>query len=77
MVVKTRAKVFGSLMPGTIEIHIAYGYGINDGGGLRRFEIHEVPVDCRLPNTYVWATMEGTEVLKIEKMTSKEIEEFG
>ena len=58
MIVKTRGRVVGSLKPGEISIHIAYGYGHNDGGGLRIFKRSEVPADCRIPNTYVWLTME-------------------
>lgn len=75
MIIKTRGRVFGSLKPCELSILIAYGYGMNEGGGLRIFNITEVPKDCRIPNTYVWLTMERGEVLKIEKMTDKEAEE--
>ncbi len=65
-----RGKVVGSLHPGTIDIHVGYGIGMLDGGYLRRFLRHEVPVTGRMPNTYVWLTLtkEGV-VSKIEKMT--------
>lgn len=72
---KIRGKVFGSLKTGTIDIHIGYGYGMNDGGGLRRFAQQEVPEECQMPNTYVWLTLEEGKVLQIDKMTAVEAEE--
>lgn len=61
-----------SLQPGTIDIWVAYGYGANDGGGVRRLQVREVPPDCRMPNTYVWVILKGVEVAGLEKMTAEE-----
>jgi hypothetical protein len=72
---KWRAVVLGSLFSGTISIHVAYGYGLANGGGLWRFSQHEVPINCRFPNTYLWITVSNHKVVKIESMTEKEIEE--
>ncbi len=74
MTARIRGKVFGSLNPGTIDIHIGYNYGMNDGGGLRTLEIKKVPKDCRMPNTYVWITMKNGEIINIEKMKDFEVE---
>lgn len=72
--IKWRSKVFGSLRPDTISIHVAYGYGMNDGGGLWEIPRAKVPEDCRMPNTYVWVTLKRSEVVRIERMSDEEIE---
>lgn len=70
--IKTRAIIFASLKPGFIDIHVAYGYGMNDGGGLSRVARAKVPEDCRMPNTYVWVMLQGGTVIDIFKMTEEE-----
>lgn len=70
---KVRAVTFGSLYPGTIEIHVAFGYGLNDGGRLMRVDTNQVPLDCRMPNTFIWVELENGGINSIEKMTEKEI----
>lgn len=75
MRIKVRAIVFESLQPDTIEIQVGYGYGKADGGTLWKVERDLVPVDCRVPNTYVWVTIESNEVLLVEKMSPKEVEQ--
>jgi|GEM_PF-4942640 len=72
---RIRGKVFGSLSPGTIDIHVGYGIGHLDGGHLSNFTIHEIPTSCRMPNTYVWLTFEKQNLVKIERMTLLEVEE--
>jgi hypothetical protein len=72
---KIRALIFGSLQPGTIEIEVGYDYGMGNPGLLNRVDTSLVPIDCRLPNTYVWVTMEKGEILLVEKMTAHEVEE--
>ncbi len=69
---RTRGKIFTSLKPGTIEIHVAYGFGHNNGGGLQRVKRNIVPINCRFPNSYVWLTIELGEIVKVEKMTEQE-----
>lgn len=70
---KYRGRVFGCLETGFITIHIAYGYGrINDGGGLRKFRLSDVPKDCQLPNTYVWIYAENG-IERIEKMSDADV----
>lgn len=71
---KIRARVFGSLKAGSLEIQVGYNYGMNDGGGLRRVNRELVPENCRFPNTHIWLTMKNGEITLIEKMSSEEIE---
>ena len=71
---KIRAVVFGSLKAGTLDIHIGYNYGMNDGGGLRRISRELVPENCRFPNTHLWVTLKKGEITLIEKMDPEEIE---
>lgn len=73
MITKVRSVVFASLYPGTIDIHVAFGYGMNDGGGLVRVNRNQVPVDCRMPNTLCWVTLNKGQIESIEKMTVKEM----
>ncbi|OJJ18849.1 hypothetical protein BKI52_25085 [marine bacterium AO1-C] len=60
--------VFGSLEPGTIDIHVA-PFGLNDGGSLIRVDTNKVPKDCRIPNTKVWVTMVDYNIVTVEKIT--------
>lgn len=71
--IKTRAIIFGSLEPGYIDIHIAYGYGMNDGGVLRKVPREKVPEDCRMPNTYIWVVLERGSIVDLFKMTAAEV----
>ena len=72
---KIRAKVFGSLYPKTINIHVGYGYGLLDGGFFATFKTIDIPKDCRMPNTYLWITLEDQKLVKVERMTSLEIKD--
>jgi hypothetical protein len=72
---RIRGKVFGSLSPGTINIHVGYGYGLLDGGFFATFETEKIPKECRMPNSYLWITLENQKLVKVEKMTSSEIED--
>ena len=73
---KIRGIVFGSLYPNTIHIHVGYGIGMMDGGGLLMVKREKVPPDCRMPNSYVWVFLGKNYYadVKIEKMTDSEIE---
>lgn len=70
-----RGIIFGSLYPNTIHIHVGYGIGMIDGGGLAMVDIDKIPLDCRMPNTLVWVISQeyGYNVIKVEKMTPKEM----
>ena len=72
---KIRAKAFGSLSPGTINIHVGYGYSLLNSGFYATFETENIPKECRMPNTYLWITLENHKLIKVKKMTSSEIEE--
>ena len=72
---KIRSKVFGSLSPGTINIHVGYGYGLMDGGFFATIETEKIPRNCRMPNTYLWLTLENQQLIKVEKMSPSEVEE--
>ena len=73
--IKIRGKVFGSLSPGTIDIYVGYGIGHLDGGHLSNFSIDEIPIICRMPNTYVWLTFIEQELVRVERMTTNEVKE--
>jgi len=72
-----RGVVFSSLSPGTIHIHVGYGIGMMDGGGLCQIDIDKIPLDCRMPNTLVWVISKnyGYNVIEVKKMTSTEMRE--
>ena len=72
---KIRSRVFGSLSSGTISIHVGYGYGLMDEGFLAIIETEKIPKNCRIPNTYLWLTLENQQLIQIEKMTPSEVEE--
>ncbi|WP_298317519.1 hypothetical protein [uncultured Aquimarina sp.] len=72
---RIRGIIFGSLKPKTITIHVGYDYGMNDGGGLKEVTINIVPENCRIPNTYVWVTLDDGLIIKVEKMSIKETQE--
>ena len=71
---RIRAVVFASLLDETIDIHIGYGYGLNDGGGLMRVQKVDIPKDCRMPNTYLWVWTKRGDIVRIEKMGAEDIE---
>ena len=70
---KVRAITFASLKAGTIDFHVGYGFGHNNGGGLVRVNYDIVPADCRMPNTYVWAWLDNYGITQIEKMLLEEM----
>ncbi|WP_299431381.1 hypothetical protein [uncultured Aquimarina sp.] len=72
---KIRGIVFGSLKPKTITIHVGYDYGMADSGGLKEVHVNIVPEDCRIPNSYVWVTLDDGLVIKVEKMSVQETKE--
>jgi len=72
-VIRVRGQIFGSLLAGTLDIHVAYGYGLNDGGSLLRVETQKVPFECRMPNTLVWVMMENSQILNVEKRINTNI----
>ncbi|MFK7748035.1 MAG: hypothetical protein AB8B65_06580 [Kordia sp.] len=73
---KIRGAVFGSLYPKKIHIHVGYGIGMIDGGGLLMVDVEKVPLNCRMPNTLVWiigtGKGHGYDHISIEKMTNAE-----
>ncbi|WP_298515970.1 hypothetical protein [uncultured Kordia sp.] len=71
---KIRGVVFGSLYPKKIHIHVGYGIGMMDGGGLLMVATEKVPLNCRMPNTLVWVMGQGHpyENVTIKKMTYSE-----
>ncbi|GAB1855754.1 hypothetical protein MHTCC0001_05880 [Flavobacteriaceae bacterium MHTCC 0001] len=71
---KIRGAIFGSLYPNTIHIHVGYGVGMIDGGGLLMVNRDKVPGDCRMPNTLVWIISKDVayNVIRIEKMNDIE-----
>mgnify|MGYP000721977390 CR=1 FL=1 len=71
---KIRGAVFGSLYSKKNHIHVGYGIGMIDGGGLLMVDIEIVPPDCRMPNTLVWVMGKGHpyENITIKKMTHSE-----
>lgn len=71
---KTRSVIFASLATGTIDIQVGYGFGHNDGGQLWRVERNKLPIDCRMPNTLVWVTLNHGKIESIEKMIDTEAE---
>jgi hypothetical protein len=75
MIGTIRAKVFGSLKPGTIDIFVGYGIGMVDNRNLRTFKINEIPKAYRMPNTYLWITLGNGKLLNIRKMSPLEIEQ--
>lgn len=46
-----------------------------DGGFLAIIETEKIPKNCRIPNTYLWLTLENQQLIQIEKMTPSEVEE--
>lgn len=69
---KVRAITFASLKVGTIDFHVGYGFGQNNGGRLIRINYDLVPEDCLMPNTYVWVWLDSYEVTQIKKMSLEE-----
>ena len=49
--IRARARVLGVLSPGTIDVIVAPGVGLADGGVQHKIPLDMVPVDLRLPNS--------------------------
>ncbi len=71
MKINVSAKVFASLFPGTIDLHLAYGYGLNDGGYLVRVETVKIPSSYRMPNTKLNVELEDGKIIKIKSEKNK------
>lgn len=69
---KLEGKIFGSLKSNKISIHVGFTRGMTDGGRLWEVDRDLVPVNCRMPNTLVWVTINNCEIILIEEMNNSE-----
>ena len=65
------AIVFACLRPGELRILLYPGLGLADGGAPRDVPAGLIPPDLRMPNTPLWAQLDGD--LKIVRVWRREI----
>ena len=69
-----RGLVVGSLQRGTIDVHLAYGFVMNDGGRIQRLPIEHFPQNCQLPNVLIWYDQRAEPARQIKLMCRCEAE---
>ena len=69
---ENKRRYFWKFVP---HIHVGYGIGMMENGGLLMVNTEDIPLNCRMPNTLVWVITDGIgyQNVKIEKMNELEI----